>query len=271
MFDEIFRNLRDQKPLIHSITNYVTANDCANMLLACGASAIMADDAQEVEEIIAACQGLCLNMGTPSARRLEAMVLAGRRANALGHPVVLDPVGVGASRLRREGARQLLGQVRFAVIRGNLSEVKTLATGCLDGHGVDAADRVTVENQREIIGFAKTLAQSTGAVIAVTGETDIVADSQRAYCIHNGHPMMARVTGTGCQLSVLTAAFVTANPAHPLEAAAAAAAAMGLAGEIAYSRLSPMDGNAGYRNGMIDAMFRLTPEDLERGARYEVR
>ena len=136
---------------------------------------------------------------------------------------------------------------------------------------MDAADRVTVENQREIIGFAKTLAQSTGAVIAVTGETDIVADSQRAYCIHNGHPMMARVTGTGCQLSVLTAAFVTANPAHPLEAAAAAAAAMGLAGEIAYSRLSPMDGNAGYRNGMIDAMYRLTPEDLERGARYEVR
>lgn len=271
MFDEIFRNVRDQKPLIHSITNYVTANDCANMLLACGASAIMADDAQEVEEITALCQGLCLNMGTPSARRLEAMALAGKQANTLGHPVVLDPVGVGASRLRREGAQQLLRQVCFAVIRGNLSEVKTLATGCLNSHGVDTADRVTAENQGEVIGFAKALSQSTGAVIAISGETDIVADSQRAYCIRNGHPMMARVTGTGCQLSVLTAAFVTANPAHPLEAAAAATAAMGLAGEIAYSRLSPMDGNASYRNGMIDAVYRLTPENLERGARYEVR
>lgn len=271
MFDEIFRSVRDQKTLIHSITNYVTANDCANMLLACGASAIMADDAQEVEEVTALCQGLCLNMGTPSACRLEAMALAGKRANALGHPVVLDPVGVGASRLRREGAKQLLQQVRFAVIRGNLSEVKTLATGCLDSHGVDTADRVTEENQEKVIGLAKALSQSTGAVIAITGETDVVADGQKAYCIHNGHPMMAQVTGTGCQLSVLTAAFVTANPTQPLAAAAAAVAAMGLAGEIAYSRLSPAEGNAAYRNRMIDAVYRLTPECLGRSARYEVR
>ena len=133
------------------------------------------------------------------------------------------------------------------------------------------ADKVTEENLDDVIAFAKAFAKKNGAVIAITGAIDIVADSNKAYCIRNGHPMMSSITGTGCQLSAMTAAFVTANPEHPLEAAAAAVSAMGLAGEIAHSRLTEMDGNSTYRNYIIDAIYNMTPEMLEKGANYEVR
>ena len=168
---------------------------------------------------------------------------------------------------------QLLKEVKFAVIRVNISEIKTLAFGSGTTKGVDAdvTDKVTKENLDEVIAFAKALARKTGSVIAITGAIDIIADSRKAYCIYNGHPMMSSVTGTGCQLSAMTAAFVTANPKQPLEAAAAAVSAMGYAGEVAHGRLTDMDGNATYRNYMIDAIYNMTPETLEKGAKYEVR
>ena len=237
MFRNIFANVRAKSPLVHNITNYVTVNDCANIVLACGASPIMADDAAEVEDITSLCAGLNLNIGTLNSRTIPSMLLAGHTANRLGHPVVLDPVGAGASHLRTETALRLLREVKFTVIRGNISE----------------------------------FAARRGAVVAVTGAIDIVADGERAFCIRNGHPMMSAVTGTGCQLSALTAAFCAANPDKPLEAAAAAVCAMGLAGEAAHSRLSRLDGNATYRNYIIDAIFNMTPEQLEEGARYEMR
>lgn len=272
MFQTMFANVRKVCPLVHNITNYVTVNDCANMLLACGASPIMADDEEEVEEITALCAGLNINIGTLNRRTIASMLLAGKRANALGHPVVLDPVGAGASKLRTETAEQLLKELKFTVIRGNISEIKTLAYGNGTTKGVDAdvADSVTDENLPEMVAFAKAFAAKTGAVIAITGAIDIVADSSRAYCIRNGHPMMASITGTGCQLSAMTAAFVAANREQALEAAAAAVAAMGYAGELAYERRSATDGNATYRNGIIDAIYNMTPETLEKGARYEV-
>ena len=130
---------------------------------------------------------------------------------------------------------------------------------------------MTEQNLDGVIGFAKAFSEKTGAVIAITGAIDIVADGKKAYCIRNGHPMMSTITGTGCQLSAMTAAFVTANPEHPLEAAAAAVSAMGYAGEIAHGRLSEQDGNATYRNYIIDAIYNMTPEMLKKGARYEVR
>lgn len=273
MFEQIFENVRQKSPLIHNITNYVTANDCANMLLACGGSPIMADEPEDAVEITAICGGLVINMGTLSRRTVPAMLAAGKRANELGHPVVLDPVGAGASSLRTDTALELLKAVRFAVVRGNISEIKTLATGngTIKGVDADVADRVTEENLDGAVSFAKEFARRVGAVIAVTGAVDIVADGERAFCIRNGHPMMSSVTGTGCQLSALTGAFVTANPDRPLEAAAAAVCAMGLAGETAYRRLTDMDGNSSYRNYIIDAMYRLTPAELEKGANYEVR
>ena len=273
MFAECFENVRSTCPLIHNITNYVTVNDCANMVLACGASPIMADDAAEVEDITTICGGLNINIGTLNSRTIESMLKAGKKANALGHPVVLAPVGAGASALRTETAYRLLREVKFTVIRGNISEVKTLASGAGTTKGVDAdvADKVTEENLDSAVAFAKAFAARTGAVVAITGAIDIVADAHKAYCIRNGHPMMSSITGTGCQLSALTAAFVTANPDQPLEAAAAAVCAMGLAGEIAHSRLSPLDGNSTYRNYIIDAVYNMTPAQLEEGATYEVR
>ena len=273
MFEQNFENVRQKSPLIHNITNYVTVNDCANMLLACGGSPIMADDLDDAVEITAICGGLNLNIGTLNQRTIPTMFAAGKRAKELGHPVVLDPVGAGASKLRTDTALGLLNEVHPTVTRGNISEIKTLALGSGTTKGVDAdvADKVTEDNLDGAVAFAKDFAKRTGAVIAITGAIDIVADGERAFCIRNGHPMMSAITGTGCQLSALTAAFVTANPDTPLEAVAAAVCAMGLCGEIAFKRLTEMDGNSSYRNYIIDAMYRLTPVALGEGAKYEVR
>ena len=272
MFEQIFESVRQKSPLVHCITNYVTVNDCANMLLACGGSPIMADDPGDAVEITSICGGLTINIGTLNQRTIPAMLAAGKRANELGHPVV-DPVGAGASTLRTDTALRLLKEVKFAVIRGNISEIKTLASGSGTTKGVDAdvADWVTEDNLDGAVSFVKELARRIGAVIAVTGAIDIVADEERAFCIRNGRPEMSSITGTGCQLSALTSAFVTANPDQSLEAAAAAVCAMGLCGEVAYKRMTGLDGNASYRNYIIDAMYRLTPAELEKGANYEMR
>ena len=266
-------NVRKTVPLVHNITNYVTVNDVANILLACGGSPIMSDEPEDVEDITSICGGLNINIGTLNSRTITSMLLAGKKANLLGHPVVLDPVGAGASQLRTDTANRLLREVKFTVIRGNISEIKTLASGAGTTKGVDAdvADKVTEENLDSAVAFAKAFAARTGAVVAITGAIDIVADAHKAYCIRNGHPMMSSITGTGCQLSALTAAFVPATPDQPLEAAAAAVCAMGLAGEIAHSRLSSLDGNSTYRNYIIDAVYNMTPAQLEEGATYEVR
>ncbi|MBP5460784.1 MAG: hydroxyethylthiazole kinase [Lachnospiraceae bacterium] len=273
MLGKMLENVRATRPLVHNITNYVTVNDCANILLACGGSPIMADDVAEVEEITSVCGGLNINIGTLNSRTIEAMLVAGKKANELGHPILLDPVGAGASKLRTETALRIVKETKLAVIRGNISEIKTLAAGSGTTKGVDAdtADAVTEETLDGAVAFAKKTARALGTVIAITGAIDIVTDGEKAYCIRNGHPMMSSITGTGCQLSAMTAAYITANPEHPLEAAAAAVCAMGLAGEIAYRRLSAEDGNSTYRNYIIDAIFRLTPEQLEGGAKYEVR
>ena len=194
MFQEMLENVRGKCPLIHNITNYVTVNDCANIVLACGASPIMSDDQSEVEEITTICGGLNINIGTLNKRTIESMLLAGKRANALNHPAVLDPVGAGASKLRTETAQKLLEEVKFTVIRGNISEVKTLASGSGTTKGVDAdvADKVSEENLDSAVAFAKAFAEKTGAVIAITGAIDIVADGKKAYdVLHHGHGLPA--------------------------------------------------------------------------------
>lgn len=273
MFETVFNNVRQNAPLIHNITNYVTVNDVANVVLACGASPIMADDVDDAAEITTICGGLVINIGTLNHNTIPAMFAAGARANDLGHPVVLDPVGAGASTLRTKTALDLLARVRFSVIRGNISEIKTLSQGTGTTKGVDAdvADAVTADNLDQTVAFAKAFAAKTGAVVAMTGAIDIVADADRAYVIRNGNAMMATITGTGCQLSALTAAFVTANPDNVLDAAAAAVVTMGLAGEIAHDRLTPQDGNATYRNYIIDAIFNMTAEKLAKGAKVTVQ
>ncbi|MDO5521724.1 MAG: hydroxyethylthiazole kinase [bacterium] len=271
MLGQQLENVRKKEPLIHNITNYVTVNDCANILLACGGSPIMADYVGEVEEITAICAGLNINMGTLNPDTISAMVAAGKKSNQLGHPVVLDPVGVGASALRVKAANILTNEVRFTTIRGNSSEIKTLAYGQGTTRGVDAdlVDVVTEETIEDTIVFAKSLSERMGSIIAISGAIDIVADTKKAYVIRNGHAMMSRVTGTGCMLSALTSAYLAANPLTPLEATAAAVCAMGLCGEQAFRRLDQLDGNSSYRNYLIDAMYHLDGETLETGARYE--
>jgi len=269
----MLNNVRANAPLIHNITNYVTVNDCANILLACGASPIMSDDIGEVEEITSICGGLCINIGTLNKNTIPSMFAAGKKSNELFHPVVLDPVGAGASKLRTETANKLLDEVKFTVIRGNISEIKALALGAGSTRGVDAdvADAVTDETLDNAVTFARKFSARTGSVIAVTGAIDIVTDGNKAYCIRNGHPAMSSITGTGCQLSTMIAAYITANPEYPLEAATAAVCAMGLCGEKAFARMSALDGNSSYCNYIIDAVYNLTGDDLESGAKYEMR
>ena len=272
-FETILGNVRGKTPLVHNITNYVTVNDCANILLACGGSPIMSDDAEDVEDITSICGGLNINIGTLNKNTIPSMFLAGKRANAAGHPVLLDPVGAGASQLRTQTAAQLIDQVKFAVIRGNISEIKALAQGSSSTKGVDAdeADQVSAANIDSVISFAKAFSSRTGAVVAITGATDIITDGTRVCCISNGHPMMSKITGSGCMLSAMTTAFVVANPGQVFEAVCTAVIAMGLCGELAYDRLSVLDGNSTFRNYLIDAVYRLIPRQLKEGAKYEMR
>ncbi len=274
MFKKYVDNTRLKTPLVHNITNYVTVNDCANMLLACGASPIMADDAGEVEEITSICNALVINIGTLNERTVKSMLLAGRKANELGHPVVLDPVGAGASSLRTSTTFQLLKEVKFSVIRGNISEIKTVALGSGTTKGVDAdvSDTVTEENLGEAIAFAQGLSRKTGAVIAITGAIDIVADAGRAYVIRNGHALMSKITGTGCMLTTVIAAYCAANPEDMTSATAAAVSAMGFCGEAAYEKLQKeKGGTSSYRAYIIDFMSNLDGETLQGGLKVESR
>lgn len=273
MFKEILENVRTKSPLVHNITNYVTVNDVANMVLAIGASPIMADEVEEVEDITTICNGLNINIGTLNKRTIPAMIKAGQKANELHHPVLLDPVGVGASALRTQTAYDLIENIQFTVIRGNISEIKTLALSQGKVNGVDASveDAVTEDNLDQCIQFVKNYAKKTKSIIAVTGAIDLVADDQRCFVIRNGQKEMSSITGTGCQLSALTTAFVCANQDKTLEAVAAAVCAMGLAGEIAMKQLLKNEGNSTYRHRIIDAIYHMDGMTLEEGAKYEIR
>ncbi|MCI8581482.1 MAG: hydroxyethylthiazole kinase [Dorea sp.] len=273
MFGTCIENVRKMAPLVHNITNYVTVNDVANVLLACGGSPIMSDEPKDVEDITAICGGLNINIGTLNARTIEGMFAAGKKANELSHPVLLDPVGAGASALRTDTALRLTEEIKLAVIRGNISEIKTLALGSGTTKGVDAdvADAVTEENLTEAIVFAKGFAEKMGCIVAITGAIDLVSDGKECYVIRNGRPEMGKITGTGCQLSGMMTAFVVANPENQLEAAAASVCAMGLAGEIGFDRMDEGDGNSTYRSRIIDAIYNMDGDTLDKGADYEVR
>lgn len=266
-------NVRSSRPLIHNITNYVTVNDVANALLAIGASPIMSDEISEVEDITSICAALNINIGTLNKNTIPSMMLAAKKAASLKHKIVLDPVGAGASALRTKTALELLDAAQFDVIRGNISEIKTLAFGSGTTKGVDAdfADSVREENLSDVISFAKKTAAKLKCVVAITGAIDLVSNENETYVIKNGLPQMSAITGTGCQLSALVAAFVSANPKDVLKATASAVCAMGLCGEIAWKRMREGEGNSTYRSRIIDALYNLQGEQLEQGAKYELR
>lgn len=273
MIKECLENVRKNVPLVHNITNYVTVNDVANVILACGGSPIMSDDEGDVEDITSICGGLNINIGTLNKNTIPSMYLAGKKANELGHVVLLDPVGAGASKLRTDTAVGLMKEIRFDVIRGNISEIKTLAYGSGSTKGVDAdvADAVTEDTLDNAVTFVKKLSAETGSIIAVTGAIDLVADGEKCYVIRNGRSEMGKITGTGCQLSGMMTAYVVANQDNKLEAAAAAVMVMGLAGEIGYSHLQAFEGNSTYRNRIIDAIYNMDGDTLEQDAKFEIR
>ena len=273
MLGNCLENVRKNVPLVHNITNYVTVNDVANVLLACGGSPIMSDEPLDVEDITSICGGLNINIGTLNQSSIKGMFLAGKKANELNHPVLLDPVGAGASKLRTDTAVNLIKEIKFTVIRGNISEIKTLALGSGTTKGVDAnvADAVTEENLDSAVKFVKDFAKKSGAIVAITGAIDLVSDADTCYVIRNGRPEMGKITGTGCQLSGLMTAYLVANPDNLLEAAAASVCVMGLAGETGWKNMKSEDGNSTYRNRIIDAIYNMDADTLNKGAKYEVR
>lgn len=266
----IIENTKKNVPLVHCITNYVTVNDVANMLLACGGSPIMADEAKEVMEMQSICSALLINIGTLNERTIESMILAGKKANELGHIVVLDPVGAGATKLRTETVFRLLKEVKFDCIKGNISEIKTVALGAGKTNGVDAleSDKITKENASEAIKFAQKLSEETGAVIAITGPIDVICDTKKAILCDNGDKKMGSITGTGCMMGGVVAAYMAANKDNRFEAVVDAVAAVGLCGEIA---LKDAKGTGTLHIGMIDAMSNLNDAILKEGKKIEVR
>ena len=261
-------NVRTSTPLVHCITNYVTVNDCANALLACGGSPIMSDEPEDVVDITTICGGLVLNIGTLNKQTIAGMRAAGKRASELDHPIVLDPVGAGASALRTATASEILDTMDVAVIRGNMSEIKAVAGASAATRGVDVNpdDVVTDENLAASAAFAKELAKKTGAIIAITGAIDIVANDERAFAIRNGNAIMGKITGAGCMLSCLVGAYSVANKENLLEGVVAAIAGEGLCGQIAAERMTEADGNGSFRTYLLDAMYNLDAATLADGA-----
>lgn len=257
-------------PLVDCITNFVTVNDCANILLAVGGSPTMASDIREVQETAAAASALLCNLG--AIDKVESMILGGQAANRAGKPVVFDPVGAGNTSLRRAESARLLDAVQFAVIRGNASEIRALAQRRAAGSGVDVsdADQITEKTLPRTVASARALAVQTGAVVAVSGPIDVLTDGRETILLHNGCATMSRVTGSGCMLTALMGAFCGAMPGQPFAAACAAAATMGVAGELAEARrLAHGTGNATFRTDLIDAVFNLTPAQLDASVRWE--
>jgi len=255
---ENLRAVRRSKPLIHNITNFVVMNYTANVLLACGASPVMAHAENEVEEMVAYAGALVLNIGTLTDAWVAAMLKAGRRATALGKPIILDPVGSGATTLRTETAKSILAQTKVGVVRGNASEILSLAGQGSATKGVDATD--SIEDAAKTAG---ALARELGTTLAITGPTDIVTDGRRTLIIEGGHRLMPYVTGTGCSATALVGAFHAVDP-DPVSAAATALAFFGLAGEGAGTKA---DGPGTFQIHLLDALYNLSPEDLAKGCR----
>jgi hydroxyethylthiazole kinase len=252
------RDLRTRKPLIHQITNYVVMNETANATLAIGALPVMAHAVEEVEEMAAVAGALVLNIGTLSRHWTDAMLLAGKAANAARVPVVLDPVGVGATTLRTDTARRILDEVDVAILRGNAAEVAVLAGLGAEIRGVEA---VGAEGGGATI--ARAAASGLGVVASVTGPVDHVSDGTRTLAVANGDPLLATITGSGCMSSTLTGCFAAVRPDALVQAAAFALAAFGVAGEDA---ARGADGPGTFHARLYDTLYALTPEALDRRA-----
>jgi hydroxyethylthiazole kinase len=260
---ESLRRVRERRPLVHNITNFVVMNYTANALLACGASPVMAHAAEEVEEMVSLAGALVLNIGTLSPPWIQAMLKAGKKANALHVPVILDPVGAGATRLRTDSARQLIEELSIQVIRGNASEILSLA-GEESGSRTKGVDSVHTVDQ--VTETAVALARDLKTTLAITGAVDLITDGVRICRVMNGHEMMSHVTGTGCTATVIIGAFLAVN-SDPLEAATQGLSYFGLAGEKAAAEAL---GPGSFQIALLDALYEMKEEELKAGAKIQV-
>ncbi len=258
---ENLKKIRDNKPLIHNITNFVVMNYTANVLLAMGASPVMAHAENEIEEMVAFAGSLVLNIGTLTDEWVDAMVLAGKKATALGKPIVLDPVGSGATGMRTAAAQRILAETGVSVVRGNASEILSLCAGKAGGKGVDALHAVDDAGM-----VAKQLARDLQTTIAITGPVDLVTDGTRIVRIAGGHSLMPVVTGTGCSATAAIGAFLAVDP-DPFSAAATGLAFFGIAGEQA-GVVSAGPGT--FMINLLDALHSLTPDEVAKRCRFSV-
>jgi len=253
------RAIRERKPLVHQITNYVVMNETANATLALGALPVMAHAPQEVEEMAAVAGALVLNIGTLSEPWIHGMLLAGRAANGAGVPIVLDPVGAGATSYRTATASRLLDELEIAVVRGNAAEIATLAGQEAEIRGVESMATGGPE-------LAEAAARALGCVAAVTGPVDHVSDGQGGYAVANGHELLATVTGTGCMATAMTGCFLAVRRDAPLDAAAEALVAFGVAAEDAAVEAK---GPGTFHAALYDALAALDPDTLDARAKVE--
>lgn len=266
---ELLEEVKQKRPLVHHITNYVTVNDCANAVLAIGGSPVMADDTGEVRDIVSISSALVLNIGTLNEKTIESMIIAGKRANELGIPVVFDPVGAGATRLRDKTSNRIIKEIKLAVIRGNMSEIKAISGITSSTRGVDASeeDMLSPDNLDYGKSIASALSHRLDCTVAITGPVDIVAGKDGVCFIENGDKMLSMITGSGCVCTSLIAVYcgVTSNY---LDAAVAGVITMGLAGEMA--RESMVENNAGsgaFRVRLIDSLSCITAKDIQKRGR----
>jgi len=259
----LLERVRAVKPLVHHITNYVTAADCANVTVAIGASPVMADDINEAAEITTKADALVLNLGTLSERTLPSMAASGKAANAAGIPVVFDPVGAGASKYREHAAAYLLGAVRLSVLRGNISEIRRIAGLNAETKGVDASVKDIARSGDDAATVIK-LSQKLRCAVVISGESDMITDGNRVVYIDNGHPLLSRLSGTGCMCASLIGAFSGVAKDDPFTAAAAGMLCMGIAGELAGV---DCPGPGTFRARLHDAVFNMDAKSLEQIAK----
>lgn len=248
---KLLKLIRESKPIIHHITNFVTMNDSANTVLAIGASPIMANDPAEASEVVSMAKALVLNIGTPNGNNLQSMLLAGKKANELGIPVIFDPVGAGATGFRKEICSKVLANIRLSVIKGNLSEIKHLAGFGGGSCGIDACP-----DSGSGSGIVKELAGKLNCIVAATGRMDIISDGKGTYLVNNGHEMLSRVTGTGCMTSSLIGAFCSVTRDY-LVGALGGIMAMGISGQLAFDSLKPGEGIGTFKARLFDSIYNL--------------
>ncbi|WP_352420415.1 hydroxyethylthiazole kinase [Proteiniborus sp.] len=257
--------IRGVEPLIHHITNFVTINDCANITLAIGGSPIMAYDETEVEEVVSMSSSLVLNIGTLSLDMVRTMILAGKKANELNIPVILDPVGVGATRLRSKAIEDILSNVKITVIKGNMSEIKIVSGLEVEIRGVDS-----IADNKESGKTAKELASKLGCIVAITGKQDVLSDGNKVFYVNNGHEMLSKVTGTGCMTSSLIASYCGVTSDY-LTAALGGVVSMGIAGEIAFNSLKDNEGLGSFKVNLFDNIYNLNPDIIMKAGEISVQ